>query len=306
MPDILFTTRRASSHPRGGGRERGRGRGGRGARRALRALSWLLIAVGVLALAEVAVTLVWQEPFSALYARIEQDRLGGALRKIEGAPPSPFERHTLALLPAERQRVAFLARELEGHAAAGGPVGRIEIPSIGVSFVVVKGTGESELKKGPGIYSKALYPGSRFPGIPGTTAIAGHRTTYLEPFRHIDALHRGEHIQLDMPYARFTYTVTGQRVVAPTDIAAAIDPVGYSRVVLSACTPLFSAEKRLLVFARLTRTVPRGAALRAVSHGAAPFTSGARTPPGSALGRPLTAPLPGERMGSPARPSRST
>ena len=36
--------------------------------------------------------------------------------------------------------------------------------------------------------------------------------------------------------------------------------VGYTRLVLSACTPPFSAEKRLLVYARLTKTVPVGAA----------------------------------------------
>jgi hypothetical protein len=50
--------------------------------------------------------------------------------------------------------------------------------------------------------------------------------------------------------------------VAPTDVEAAVATVGYSRLVLSACTPLFSAAKRLLVYARLSRTVPRGAALR--------------------------------------------
>jgi sortase A len=38
--------------------------------------------------------------------------------------------------------------------------------------------------------------------------------------------------------------------------------VGYSRLVLSACTPLFSAAERLLVFARLSRVVPEGAARR--------------------------------------------
>ena len=67
---------------------------------------------------------------------------------------------------------------------------------------------------------------------------------------------------LNMPYAHFTYTVTGERVVAPTDVGAAVANVGYSRLVLSACTPLFSAAKRLLVYARLTRTVPKGAARR--------------------------------------------
>jgi len=63
-----------------------------------------------------------------------------------------------------------------------------------------------------------------------------------------------------MPYAHFTYTVIGQRVVLPTDVSAAVSSVGYTRLVLSACTPLFSAEKRLLVYARLTKTVPVGAA----------------------------------------------
>jgi sortase A len=90
--------------------------------------------------------------------------------------------------------------------------------------------------------------------------IAGHRTTYLAPFRHIDALSAGDRISVDMPYAHFTYTVLGNRVVAPNSVGAAVADVGYTRLVLSACTPLFSAEKRLLVFARLTRTVPEGAA----------------------------------------------
>ncbi len=140
-------------------------------------------------------------------------------------------------------------------------MGRIVIPRIGASFVVVKGTDTAALESGPGIYSE-----TSFPGVGGTTAIAGHRTTYLAPFRHVDALRRGNRILLNMPYAHFTYTVTGERVVAPTDVRAAVGKVGYSRLVLSACTPLFSAAKRLLVFARLTSTVA--------------FTSGARTPPG--------------------------
>jgi sortase A len=134
-------------------------------------------------------------------------------------------------------------------------VARIRIPRIGVSSVVVNGTRSSDLSSGPGI-----YPETVFPGIPGTTAIAGHRTTYLAPFRHVDALHRGNRILLNAPYAHFTYTVTGKAVVSPRDVQAATRDVGYPRLVLSACTPLFSAAKRLLVYARLTRTVPTGAA----------------------------------------------
>jgi sortase A len=228
---------------------------GRASRRAWRALSIAMIVLGTLALLDAGVTLVWQEPFSALYAKFRQDHLNGTLRAAERATPTAVERRALASLPDERRRVAFLAGELQRHAGNGSAVGRILIPKIDASYVVVKGTDTSDLESGPGIYSE-----TSFPGVAGTTAIAGHRTTYLAPFRDINELSPGNHILLNMPYAHFTYTVIGRRVVLPTDVSAAVSNVGYTRLVLSACTPLFSAEKRLLVYARLTKTVPVGAA----------------------------------------------
>jgi sortase A len=230
-------------------------RGRRGRRPRLpTVLAVLLIAVGVLLLADAGVTLVWQEPISALYAQLKQESLGGDLRTLDRAAPTRQAQRALARLHEERRRVAYLARTLQRQAKAGSAVGRIRIPAIGASFVVVKGTGTSELENGPGI-----YPETSFPGVPGTTAIAGHRTTYLAPFRHIDRLRRGEPIVLEMPYARFTYEVVGTRVVLPTDVSV-LDPVGYSRLILSACTPLFSASHRLIVFARLTSSLSLGAA----------------------------------------------
>ena len=242
MSEVLFTTR--PPRPRGASRSR-----------VWRTLSVVLIAVGALALVDAGVTLVWQEPFSALYAKFRQDHLSGTLRAAERATPNAVERRALASLPDERRRVAFLASELQRQAANGSAVGRIEIPRIDASYVMVKGTDTSDLESGPGIYSE-----TNFPGVAGTTAIAGHRTTYLAPFRDINELSPGNHILLEMPYAHFTYTVIGQRVVPPTDVSAAVSNAGYTRLVLSACTPLFSAEKRLLVYARLTKTVPVGAA----------------------------------------------
>ena len=235
--------------------------------RILRALAVALILAGALALIDAGITLVWQEPISALIATLRQDHLSGVLRRVEQAAPTPAERQTLASLGDERRRIAFLAEEEQRHSADGSAVGRILIPRIGADYVVVKGTDTEDLKSGPGIYS-----GTSLPGLSKTTAIAGHRTTYLAPFRHVDALAPGNHIMLYMPYAHFTYTVFAQRVVSPTDVRAVLGEVGYSRLVLSACTPLFSAEKRLLVYARLTRTVPVGAA---------------RVLPGGARARPI-------------------
>jgi sortase A len=223
-------------------------------RRALRVFAILMIVLGVGALADAAVTLLWQEPFSALYAKLRQDHLSGALAKVEEQAPSVQEERRLVDLSDVRERIAYLAGSLEGHAKNGSPVGRIRIPRIGASFVVVKGTDSSDLESGPGIYSETV-----FPGMAGTTAIAGHRTTYLAPFRHIDLLRAGNLISLKMPYAHFTYRVVAKKIVAPNDVTAAVGNVGYSRLVLSACTPLFSAAKRLLVYARLVRTVPVGA-----------------------------------------------
>ena len=218
--------------------------------RPLRGLAIALIVAGVLLLLDGVAALVWQEPISYLYATLRQAHLSGALKREEHAGPTSTERAALARLRAQSERIAYLAKSLQSHAGDGSPVGRIRIPSVGASFVIVNGTSTSALRSGPGI-----FPETTFPGVAGTTAIAGHRTTYLAPFRHIDELRSGDRILLDMPYADFTYTVTGHRVVPPSDVRDAVTNTGYARLVLSACTPLFSASKRLLVFARLSRTV---------------------------------------------------
>jgi sortase A len=252
-----------------------------GSARVMRALAVTLIVLGVLALVDALITVVWQEPLTALYATIVQDHLSGELRAVERAAPTPVERRALASLPDEQARISYLAGELERRARDGAAVGRILIPRVGADYVMVAGTDTGDLIRGPGIYKE-----THFPGIPGTTAIAGHRTTYLAPFREINLLKPGNHILLNMPYAHFTYTVTGQRVVWPTDVQAAVSNVGHTRLVLSACTPVFSAEKRLLVYARLTRTVPVGAA---------------RLLPGGAIPRPIEAPA--QHASAPALPA---
>jgi sortase A len=81
-------------------------------------------------------------------------------------------------------------------------------------------------------------------------AIAGHRTTYLAPFRHLNDLRPGDPIYLTMPYGKFTYVVQYLQVVKPTAIWITRN-LGYERLVLSACNPLYSASQRIVVFAKL-------------------------------------------------------
>jgi sortase A len=222
-------------------------------RSALRALSTVLIVSGTLMLADALLTVTWQEPVTAVIAKIRQDQLADDLAELRRSGPTPLEAEALAGLDGERRRIAFLARSLKRRTAHGEAVGRIRIPRIHLDKVVVHGTQTADLRKGPGIYDQ-----TPFPGVPGTTAIAGHRTTYGAPFRHIDQVKRGDRVIVEMPYATFVYRVEKTRIVDPTDFAV-IKRVRYDRLVLSACHPLFSAAQRIIVFARLAKVTPAGA-----------------------------------------------
>ena len=131
---------------------------------------------------------------------------------------------------------------------------RLALPRIGLEAVVVEGTDGASLRNGPG-----HYPDTPLPGVRGTVGIAGHRTTYGAPFRDIADLRPGDPVHVRMPYATFTYEVERTRIVAPTAVEV-VRRVSYDRLVLSACHPLYSAAQRIVVFARLVRAEPRGAA----------------------------------------------
>jgi sortase A len=221
-------------------------------RRVLRPLSLVLVVVGGLLLADAVTTLVWQEPVSALYSRLQQGKLDDKLATLEGTEPTAVDRRVLSRLGTLDRRLAYASRALNRRTVDGDPLGRIRMPSIGVSSVVVAGTDPSSLRMGPG-----HYPGTPLPGAHGTVAIAGHRTTYGAPFRRLNQLVRGDRIELRMPYGTFVYSVEQRRIVLPTAVWVT-RRTSYDRLVLSACHPLYSAAKRIVVFARLVDTRPKG------------------------------------------------
>jgi sortase A len=214
--------------------------------RLLRDLASVLVISGLLLVLDAGLTLVWQEPVTAVIALIKRDQID---QRFLHVPLTGIDRHAIAGLTTPQQRIAFLARREQRAVTTGAAIGRIEIPRIAASYQVVQGTDEGSLQRGPG-----HYPSTSFPGLGRTVGIAGHRTTYLAPFRHIDALRPGDRIVLRMPYADFTYRVQFTRIVLPTQISVVRD-VGYDRLVLSACNPLYSAAQRIVVFARLARAV---------------------------------------------------
>jgi len=224
-------------------------------RRVLHRLSTILIVAGVLVLADAAAAVLWLEPITALQTKLRQHGLRGDLRALERRGPTRLEARALAGVTDADRRIEILARSLQEHTAPGDAIARLKIPRLGADFVVVKGADPGDLRKGPG-----TFDGTPLPGVGGTTAIAGHRTTYLAPFRHLDDLHPNDRITVEMPYATFTYRVQRTRIVSPAAIKVLRD-VGYDRLVLSACHPLFSAAQRIVVVSRLTSVVPLRAAI---------------------------------------------
>jgi sortase A len=229
--------------------------------RALRpGLPAVLMAAGALAVGDAVTTVVWQEPVSALWTAHEQSALNGDLDKVDAAYATPRAADAAGAnsetVTSPAQRMRALAANLDAHTRAGRPLGKLQIARIHASYVVVQGTRASSLAKGPGHYS-----GTALPGEGGTVGLAGHRTTYGAPFRHIDALRRGDAITVTMPYGRFVYRVEGLRIVKPSDAAVLQSQgTGRPRLVLTACHPLYSAAQRIVAVAHLVSAVPRGAA----------------------------------------------
>ena len=216
-------------------------------RRALHILSIALITAGIVILVDVGMTLAWKEPLSTVYGSIQQGKAEDSLNELERTFLASPETREASRERDPEVRVDRLARTFADQVETGQGIGRIEIPGIDLDAVVVQGTDTASLQKGP-----AHYPDTAFPGQGRTIGIAGHRTTYLAPFRNINEIADGDEVVLEMPYGTFTYEVSKHEIVDPSQVEI-VDDVGYERLVLTACHPLYSAAERWAVFAKLAR-----------------------------------------------------
>lgn len=238
--------------------------------RARRRIAITLLVLGVLLLAEAAVTVIWKEPLTAYLAARAQDDLTSQLHKLDASAGgiSAADAKRLAGIHSvdarTKARMAVLARHERESVPRGDALGLLTIGKINSDAVVVQGEDGASLRKGPSHYLKTALPGEG-----RAVGIAGHRTTYGAWFRHIDDLARGDTITLKMPYGLFTYTVDRHRIV-PAGFKDAFSGLPGEWLVLSACHPLYSASERILVYARLTNAQPLGAAVDTTTAPTAP------------------------------------
>ncbi len=136
---------------------------------------------------------------------------------------------------------------------AGAPIGRLEIPRLGVSVMVAEGATAAVLRKAVGHIA-----GTGLPGSGGNVALAGHRDRYFRPLKDI---RDGDEILLTTPQGTFRYQVEWTRVVEPTDIQI-LDSTRLPSLTLVTCYPFYyvgHAPHRFAVRARRVGWQPAGA-----------------------------------------------
>lgn len=221
-------------------------------------LVWLAILgliVGTLAVVDAFMTMVFKEPVSGFF----EARAQSAASKRLAVEETAFAKIKNRKGETNAERNERLGLLLDHRTHATEQLGRVSIPSIGLKTVMFEGTDAASLRKGA-----AHYEDTKMPGQPGTVGIAGHRTTFGAPFRHINKLKPGNRIVVRMPYAKYTYLVEGTKIVSPKTIsvlrsstkarAAGADGTPTTqKVVLTACHPVGSAAERIVVTGRLIR-----------------------------------------------------
>ena len=180
----------------------------------LLAAQWTLAAAGVLMLGYCGLVMAGTWAFQR-----DQNRRLGELMETRQAAGSPMLRASEAV-----------PLQISHGAAQGGLIGRLEIPRLGLSVVVVEGVDQSTLRRSAG-----HIPGTALPGQPGNVGISGHRDTLFRPLRNI---RKDDAITVTTVFGEYRYRVVSTRIVAPTDVSV-LDPGKDEVLTLVTCYPFY-------------------------------------------------------------------
>lgn len=199
----------------------------------MRGVEWLLMCVGVACLGYWG----WATLSSEAENAYQSHRLNMMIRqheqRKEAGTPLPTR------LPGEGEPARPTRRR-----ASDPLIGRIDIPRVGVSSVILEGDDSSTLRHAVG-----HIPGTALPGDPGNAALAGHRDSYFRGLRHIKP---DDVITITRPNGTYRYVVQSTEVVPPDEVGV-LKPHGGSSLTLVTCYPfsyIGPAPRRFVVIAR--------------------------------------------------------
>ena len=171
-----------------------------------------------------------------------------------GRPPAPRSATTAASVPFDTA---------DSHGTSGAAFAILHIPRLGAkSIPVLWGTTLDLLDRGVGHYQD-----SALPGRVGNFAVAGHRKTHGEPFRHLDEMRAGDVIVVETADAWYTYREDRDPfIVDPTDLAVVApdpehpgQPPSRRLITLTTCNPWWASTQRMIVTGTLIAQQPRSA-----------------------------------------------
>jgi sortase A len=183
----------------------------------MRVLRRILFVLGVLCLATYG--------FVAGQAHVHQQKMASALERefaLNGAGISDAPRSPLS---------------------EGDLLGRLEIPRLGLSVMIMEGVAEKTLRLGGG-----HIPGTAYPGAPGNSGFAAHRDTF---FRELRNVRKDDLIQFTTRSQTLSYRVASTAVVNPSNTDV-LHPTTSETITLVTCFPFYyvgPAPKRFVVHA---------------------------------------------------------
>ena len=183
-------------------------------------LEWVLGAIGLLCVA-------W---YGAVTFRADQYQRAESAKLNRVVEQHPAERPTI-------QRPRSASTKTPDHAM----IGRLEIPRVNMSVMVVNGDDEATLKVAAG-----HLPDTPLPWELGNSAVAGHRDSFFRPLSKVK-LH--DSLILTTPHGEFHYAVSSLRIVEPNDLSV-LAQNGRSALTLVTCYPfayIGRAPKRFIV-----------------------------------------------------------
>lgn len=201
-------------------------------------LRWLeraLLLIGLLCLG--AYAYAWAD---AKYTQYKEEKiLEEALARQQARATPASESDTLGAF-----QEASLPEPPREPGPEGSLVGRIEIPRVGVSAIVLEGVDNKTLRRGVG-----RIPGTSVPGEEGNVGLAAHRDSF---FRGLRDIRKNDIVTLKTVEGTFSYQVEWTEVVLPRDTHV-LDETEGPAITLVTCYPfnfVGPAPKRFIVRAR--------------------------------------------------------
>ena len=132
----------------------------------------------------------------------------------------------------------------------------IVIPRLHLRMQIISGISDDRLALGVGWYKASQKPGTK-----GNIGLAGHRTTFPAPFFFLDKMRVADSVILIVGNELHRYLVKANVANEPYDVVqpdniGVLSYLGYDSVTLTTCTPIGTANQRLVVHAKLMKRMP--------------------------------------------------